>query len=323
MSFFDGYLYENLFKGMINGFAYCRAIYNSDGMMVDWIYVKVNPAFETQTGLKDVTGKSVSTVLPNLFITSPELFMRYELVAKGGPHQRFEHYITELGFWFDISVYSVEENTFTVAFENITRRKEIEAELTLANEEILMAFVSSLEFRDKMTEEHTMRVTELAVQMAEALGITGEDLVNVRRGALLHDIGKIGIPDVILLKKGRLTTEEYQIMKKHSQFAYDVLFPIKYLRPAIDIPYCHHEKWDGTGYPRGLKGEEIPLAARLFAVVDVYDALMSERPYRKPMPESLVIEHLQKRAGTNYDPAMVKIFLDILGNNNHSQDAQR
>ena len=140
----------------------------------------------------------------------------------------------------------------------------------------------ALNLRDKETEGHTRRVTEMTLTLARRFGFTEEDLLHLRRGALLHDIGKMGVPDNILLKPEPLTEEEWIIMRKHPQYAYDLLKPIAFLGSALDIPYCHHEKWDGTGYPRGLRGEEIPLAARLFAVVDVWDALTSDRPYRPP-----------------------------------------
>ncbi|MBI4316523.1 MAG: HD-GYP domain-containing protein, partial [Chloroflexi bacterium] len=132
-----------------------------------------------------------------------------------------------------------------------------------------------------------------------------------RRGALLHDIGKMGVPDSILLKPGPLTDEEWVIMRLHPQLAYDMLSPINYLRSALDIPYCHHEKWDGTGYPRGLKGEQIPLAARPFAVVDVWDALRSDRPYRAAWPEEKVIEHIKAGSGSHFDPQVVEAFLGL------------
>ena len=312
MSSLNGYLYEHLFKGMINAFAHCHAIYDKDGKMVDWIYLQVNPAFEKQTGLKNVIGKSVSVVLPNLYQAHPELFLRYEMVAKGGPHERFEYFNKSLGIWLDVSVYSVEPNTFTAVFENITERKRMSDELSLSYEEVLLAFGTSMEFRDQPTSEHTMRVTELAVKVARACGMSEQEIVDIRRGALLHDIGKMGIPDAILLKKGKFDEEEFKIMKRHPQLAYNILFPMQYLRSAIDIPYCHHERWDGSGYPRGLKGNDIPRAARLFAVVDVYDALMSVRPYHEPMPENLVIEYLRENAGKGFDPEMVNLFLEVL-----------
>jgi HD-GYP domain-containing protein (c-di-GMP phosphodiesterase class II) len=141
------------------------------------------------------------------------------------------------------------------------------------------------------------------------MNINDAEIVHIRRGALLHDMGKIGVPDDVLLKPGKLTDEEWAIMKKHPQYAYEMLSPISYLRPSLDIPYCHHEKWDGTGYPRGLKGKQIPLSARLFAVVDVWDALRSDRPYRKAWPEDKVLQHIQQNANTHFDPQAVDIFL--------------
>jgi putative nucleotidyltransferase with HDIG domain len=164
--------------------------------------------------------------------------------------------------------------------------------------------------RDKETEGHTQRVTELTVKLARTFGMSEAELVQARWGALLHDIGKLGVPDGILLKPGSLTDEEWVVMKKHPTFAYEMLSPIRYLRLALDIPYCHHEKWDGTGYPQGLKGEQIPLVARIFAVVDVRDALLSDRPYRLSWPEEKVLDYIRSLAGTSFDPQVVKICLE-------------
>jgi putative nucleotidyltransferase with HDIG domain len=166
-----------------------------------------------------------------------------------------------------------------------------------------------MDLRDKETEGHTLRVTEITMELAALFGIKDEDLVGARRGALLHDIGKMGVPDGILLKPEKLTEEEWLIMKKHPSFAFDMLSPIHYLQSAMDIPYCHHEKWDGTGYPRGLKGEQIPLIARIFALADVWDALTSDRPYRKAWPNEKALEYLKSEAGKHFDPAVVKICL--------------
>jgi len=160
-------------------------------------------------------------------------------------------------------------------------------------------------------------VTELTLRLARLAGITEAELAQVRRGALLHDIGKMGVPDAILLKPDKLTDAEWVIMRKHPIFAYELLLPIAYLRPALDIPYCHHEKWDGSGYPRGLTGEQIPMAARLFAVVDVWDALRSDRPYRQSWPEAKVHEHLRPLAGTHFDPQAVELFSRVAGEETH------
>lgn len=171
----------------------------------------------------------------------------------------------------------------------------------------------ALEMRDEETEGHTQRTTEMTVRLAQLLGINEADLIHIRRGALLHDIGKMGIPDAILRKPGPLTTEERDIMRQHPDFAYKMLAPIEFLRPALDIPYCHHERWDGTGYPRQLKGEEIPLAARIFAMVDVWDALSSDRPYRAALAPDVVRQHLLSGAGSHFDPRLLETFLKILG----------
>jgi HD-GYP domain-containing protein (c-di-GMP phosphodiesterase class II) len=144
------------------------------------------------------------------------------------------------------------------------------------------------------------------------MGLSDEQLVHIRRGALLHDIGKMGIPDNILLKPAQLTPEEQVIMRKHPVYAYDLLVPIPFLRPALDIPYCHHEKWDGGGYPRGLKGDQIPLSARLFAVVDVWDALLTDRPYRPAWHYDEVVKFIRNQTGLHFDPQAVKAFFEII-----------
>jgi putative nucleotidyltransferase with HDIG domain len=170
-----------------------------------------------------------------------------------------------------------------------------------------------MDLRDSETDGHSRRVTTMSLALARKLGMSGADLAHMRRGALLHDIGKMGIPDSVLLKPGPLTEEEWVVMRKHPVHAYDLLFPIAYLRPAIDIPYCHHEKWDGTGYPRGLAKTTIPLAARMFAVVDVWDALRSVRPYRAAWPIEKVRKHVQSLAGSHFDPQVVAAFLELEG----------
>jgi HD-GYP domain-containing protein (c-di-GMP phosphodiesterase class II) len=145
------------------------------------------------------------------------------------------------------------------------------------------------------------------------MGFPEDELIQIQRGALLHDIGKMGVPDEILLKPGPLTDEEWVVMCRHPELAYELLSPIAYLKPAIDIPYAHHEKWDGTGYPRGLKGKEIPRAARAFSVVDVWDALRSDRPYRAGWPEERVMAHIEGLSGTHFDPEVVKAFMTVCG----------
>jgi pSer/pThr/pTyr-binding forkhead associated (FHA) protein len=193
-------------------------------------------------------------------------------------------------------------------FEGLQRSN---VELTLAYDTTIEGWSRAMDLRDKETEGHTQRVAEMTLRIARELEIKEEELVHMRRGALLHDMGKMGIPDNILLKPDRLTEKEWEVMKRHPEYAYDMLYPIEYLRPALDIPYYHHEKWDGTGYPKGLKGEEIPPAARIFAVVDVWDALCSDRPYRPAWPKKKVREHIRSIAGTHFDPKVVGVFLKI------------
>ena len=185
--------------------------------------------------------------------------------------------------------------------------------LIQAYDKTIKGWAHALDLRDKETEEHSQRVTEMTVNIARAMGFSEEELAHVRRGSLLHDIGKMGIPDTILLKPGKLTEEEWVIMHKHPVQAFEMLSTIEYLRPALDIPYCHHEKWDGTGYPRGLKKQEIPLAARIFAVADVYDALTSDRPYRKAWTRDKAIEYIMNESGSHFDPKVVEMFYREVG----------
>lgn len=195
-------------------------------------------------------------------------------------------------------------------------------DLHLAYDTTIEGWSRALDLRDEETEGHTQRVTEMTMKIARMAGIGDAQLQQIRRGALLHDIGKMGIPDRILLKPDKLTDEEWVQMRKHPTYAYELLKPIEYLRDALDIPYCHHEKWDGSGYPRGLKGEEIPLAARLFAVVDVWDAIRSDRPYRKGWSEKKSLEFIRSVTGTHFDPKAVEIFLRVIGEMKHSVPAE-
>jgi len=182
-------------------------------------------------------------------------------------------------------------------------------ELQEAYEETLKGWVRALDKRDSETELHSQRVTLLTTTIARRTGIAEDDIEDVRRGALLHDIGKIGVPDHILRKPGPLTDAEWVIMRTHPKAAYDILKPIKHLANSLDIPYCHHERWDGAGYPRGLKGDAIPLSARIFAIIDVWDALLSDRPYRKAWKREKVIEHIRENSGTHFDPVLADLFL--------------
>jgi putative nucleotidyltransferase with HDIG domain len=213
---------------------------------------------------------------------------------------------------------------------DITALKELEGELRKLNLELedrvlartwelaetydttLEGWARALELRDKETEGHTRRVTDITLKMAIAMGIEGDDLEQIRRGAILHDIGKMGISDEILHKPQKLTEEEYEQVKKHPVFAYKLLSPIPFLKKALEIPYGHHEKWDGTGYPQGLKGNEIPLSARIFAVADVWDAITSDRPYNKAWPRDKALKYMAESSGTHFDPRAVNVFLSLI-----------
>ena len=216
--------------------------------------------------------------------------------------------------WFDFlnalaaqAAIAIENSTLFVSLQRSN------SELTLAYDATIEGWSRALDLRDKETEGHTQRVTEMTVKLGRAFGLSELELVQVRWGALLHDIGKMGVPDEILHKPGPLTDKEWVVMKKHPIFAYELLLPIHYLQFALDIPYCHHERWDGTGYPRGLKDIQIPLTARIFAVVDVWDALCSDRTYREAWNGEKVREQILKLSGSHFDPQVVEIFTQILG----------
>jgi PAS domain S-box-containing protein/putative nucleotidyltransferase with HDIG domain len=216
------------------------------------------------------------------------------------------------------------QQEFQAASRNITERKEAEEKLQRAHSDLQDAYdktiegwVLALDLRDRETEGHTQRVTKMTEKLARVLGFPEEEITHIRRGALLHDMGKMGIPDEILQKPGPLTDDEWVIMRRHPEMAYQMLSQIKYLEKAITIPYYHHERWDGSGYPHKLKGENIPLQARMFAVVDVWDALSSDRPYRKKMPHKEVMEYLQKESGRLFDPQVIEKFLPLASNSSN------
>ncbi len=260
----------------------------------------------------------VSFKRPDLL--TEEMFIEYfgvPLIAKGQlkgvleifhrtpltPNLDWANYLETLGGQAAIAIDNAQ------LFEGVQRTH---LELSTAYDATIAGWSRALDLRDHETEGHSQRVTEMTLRLAEEMGISQADLVHIRRGALLHDIGKLGVPDLILLKPGKLTDEEWVVMHQHPTLAYDMLLPIQYLRPALDIPYCHHEKWDGTGYPRGLQGEQIPLAARIFAIVDVWDALRSDRPYRAGWSAEKIREYILEQTGKHFDPQVVKTFIPML-----------
>ena len=214
----------------------------------------------------------------------------------------------------DLSLISAFADQAAVAIDNARLFESLKAaneELEIAYDATLNGWVRALDLRDKETEGHTQRVTALTIQLAKVMGVEESELIHIQRGALLHDIGKMAIPDAILLKPGELTPEERELIRRHPLFAYEMLKPIRFLHRAIDIPYCHHEKWDGSGYPRGLKEVQIPFAARIFAIADVWDALTSNRPYRKGINHDEVRSHLRQQSGIHFDPQVADAFLKL------------
>ena len=284
-------------------------------------FVEVNQSFTSLLGYsrEAVVGRRPADL--QLWVTATDADVLSSTVARAGHVPGVELALRtrageqRVGLLSAVSM-ELQGNACTLAsFLDITERKAAELELQRSHSELEQAYESTLrgwakalELRDAETEGHSQRVTEMTVRMAVLAGISGDALVHVRRGALLHDIGKMGVPDSILLKPGPLTEAEWAVMREHPTFARDLLSSTDFLAPSLEIPYSHHEKWDGSGYPRGIAGKDIPLSARLFAVVDVWDALASHRPYKEPWPADRIHEHIAKLSGSHFDPAAVEIF---------------
>jgi putative nucleotidyltransferase with HDIG domain len=204
-----------------------------------------------------------------------------------------------------------------IAIDNAMLFKDLQLtnyELALAYDKTIEGWAHALQLRDRETEEHTRRVAELTQRLAVKVGIPQGDLLHIRRGAILHDIGKVGIPDNVLLKPGPLNEAEWILMRQHPLIAVKMLEPIAFLAPALPIPRSHHEKWDGSGYPDGLSGDDIPVAARIFSMVDVYDALTSDRPYRSAWPQADVLGYMREQSGEHFDPQLLPAFMEMVGN---------
>lgn len=292
---------------------------STDGRML-----YVSPACKTILGYNpeeligrisfDFIHREDATLVRNLFKSDPvgaTYTVAYRAMHKHG------HYV-----WLESTARAIlDRETGTIievqtASRDITERKRAEEALQVAHDNLQEAYektiegwVRALDLRDRETEGHTQRVTELTLKVARTLGFTDDELAHIRRGALLHDMGKMAIPDEILQKPGPLSEVEWEKMRHHPIYAFEMLSHISYLNPALEIPFHHHERWDGSGYPRGLKGEEIPLAARLFAIIDVWDALSSDRPYRKKLPRDDVVQYIKEKSGILFDPKLVEIFL--------------
>ncbi len=291
----------------------------------DGVYLDINQGFTRIMGYtrEDVLGKSSLDL--NIWVDPADRAHLVKALREKGEMENLEADFRRKDGSIVVGLMSARlieiegEHCILSITRDITERQQAELELRQAHIELgqayeatLQGWARALEMRERATADHSRRVVDLTLGVARALGIDGEELLNIQRGALLHDIGKMGVPDAILLKPAPLTSDEWVTMRQHPQFAYTLLNDIDYLRPAMEIPYAHHEHWDGSGYPRGIRGDEIPLAARIFAVVDVYDALLSDRPYRPAWSEPEVRRYLIGKKGTQFDPGIVDLFLELV-----------
>jgi PAS domain S-box-containing protein len=276
----------------------------------EWVVMYNKPLY-----IPDIESSTWSTFFKNLSIENFKSYYAVPLNSKGrcmgvlevfrrSPRKDDQDWEEFLGALGQQTAIAIENGQL---LDKLTRANR---EMSFAYDRTIEGWARALDIRDHITGEHSQKVKEWTLILAQVLGIRDpEQLTQIRRGATLHDIGKIGVPDQILNKPGPLTDEEWIIMRQHPVFARDMLYPIEFLRPAIDIPYSHHEHWDGSGYPQGLKGKEIPLVARIFAVIDVYNAITSERPYSKPWPTEKAIDYIREQSGKHFDPEVVNIFL--------------
>ena len=265
----------------------------------------MNDPFIKQEKFVDYFG--VPLLVKNQLVGVLELFHREAL----NPDKDWLEFLETLG------------NQAAIAIHNAELFKELQhsnSELSQAYDTTLQGWARALELRDLETEGHSQRVTEMTLQLALKEGLSNDELLQIRRGSLLHDIGKMGIPDSILFKPGPLNEQEWQIMRQHTYYGREMLYPIEFLRSALDIVEYHHEKWDGSGYPNGLVEEEIPLAARMFAVADVWDSLIHERPYKKAWSKVTALEYIKSQSGKHFDPHVVGLFLELESLQDQIQD---
>jgi PAS domain S-box-containing protein len=291
---------------------------------------------DINTSMLDLLGQSAANVIgkpaKEVFLDFPIPIRLYTHVSYARAETTFQ--VRGKNVYYEMTVWPLYDSNRNMTgriyiSHDITAFKELESELRDLNQRLeqrvdertrelaeaydttLEGWAKALELRDKETEGHSRRVCDLTVRLARALDIPESEIVHIRRGAILHDIGKMAIPDHILLKKGKLSREDRLAIERHPEIAFAMLKPIQFLNNALDIPYCHHERWDGSGYPRGLKGRAIPLAARIFAVVDVWDALHSERPYKKAWSRERIVRYMAGQAGILFDPRIVDVFLQL------------
>lgn len=313
---------EKVFEAMIDPVV----ILDQNNTVID-----INRSMLDMLGMKvdETIGHSVREVFDDF----PIPIKAYAQVSHARVETSFE--ISGKTVYYELTVWPIYNNRSQMTgrlyiSHDITALKELEGELRTLNRDLgkrvqertqelaeaydttLEGWAKALEYRDKETEGHSRRVMEATIKLARALDIPEEQLTHIRRGAILHDIGKMAIPDEILRKKSSLTADELVIVQKHPETALKMLEGIPFLENALEIPYSHHEKWDGSGYPQGLKERQIPLSARIFAITDVWDALCSDRPYSKPWPKEKVTAYLAGQAGKHFDPEVARVFLELI-----------
>jgi PAS domain S-box-containing protein len=312
--------YRSLFENMLNGFAYCRMLFDGDRPL-DFIYLSVNNAFETLTGLKNVVGKKASEAIPGIRESDMELFEIYGRVALTGKPKQFERYVKALKMWFSVSVYSPEKEHFVAIFEVITERKQVQKQLEDTLESLrkavgttIQVMVSAVETRDPYTSGHQVRSANLARAIAMEMSLSQDKIDAIRMAGSIHDIGKLSIPAEILSKPSKLSDIEFSLIKEHAQKGYEMLKDVESPWPLAEIVYQHHERMDGSGYPRNLKGEEILIEARILSVADVVEAMASHRPYRPALGIDVALEEIARGKGVTYDPeatdACLRLFRD-------------
>ena len=315
----NGFLFKSLFENMQNGCGHCICKYDENGKLIDYFHELANQAYINIVGI-DPRQKWVSEIFPNLRDESPEVFKVFERVSHQGKSETFETYNQQTQAWYKLSVFCLDEGTVTVVFSDITDHKvenktilEMSRKIESAYEETINGFIWALRMRDHSSEDHSRRVVEMTGRLARRLGVPEDEVKQMERGALLHDIGKLLIRDNILQKTDALSEEEKESMRRHTVLAHRLLQPIAFISPiAHDIPHHHHERWDGKGYPDGLKGTDIMLGSRIFAVVDNWDALTSDRPYRQAWSDSFTLQYIQNEAGELFDPTVVKEFVKMM-----------
>jgi len=309
--------YHSLFENMLNGFAYCQMLFDG-GRPVDFIYLDTNSAFEILTGLKNVVGKKASEVIPGLRESDTELLEIYGRVALTGKPEQFERYVKAMQMWFAVSVYCPKKEHFVAVFDVITKRKRAEEELQRTLESLrnsvgatVQVMVSAIEIRDPYTAGHQSRSTDLARAIAKEMGLPQDRIDGIRMAGSIHDIGKLSVPAEILSKPTKLTELEFSLIKEHARNGYEMLKNVESPWPLAQIVYQHHERMNGSGYPRNLKGDEILMEARILAVSDVVESMASHRPYRPALGIEKALEEIEKNRGILYDDTVADACLRL------------